>query len=216
MIQHLLFDLDGTLVNSFSGITKSIQYAMEKLGKEIPSEESLIPCIGPPLITSFQHLLGLPFEEAEQAVLLYRERYGTKGKFELELYEGIPKTLQKLQQQGFILYVATSKPQVVAKEIIDHLGLTSNFSAIYGSMLDGQFKEKDTLLTHLLETEKMSPATAVMIGDRKFDMVGAVKNSITPLGVTYGFGSSTELIDSGASLLAHSPEEIITVLADKN
>lgn len=212
MTQYIFFDLDGTLVDSYPGITKSIQYAMQELGKDVPPAESLVPCIGPPLITSFTEMLGLSESEGEKAVDLYRERYNVKGMYELEIYEGIQETLQSLSDKGFTLFVATSKPQIVAQKIVEHCKLSHHFRKVYGAGLDGQHKEKDSLLAHLLETENIDPANAVMVGDRKFDMIGSVKNKLTPLGVTYGFGSAEELNNSGARFLAHSPGDILDIV----
>ncbi len=205
MFRTILFDLDGTLVNSQEGITKSIQYAMKELGKPIPSADQLLPCIGPPLIDSFQNILGLEYGLAVQAVDLYRQRYSKIGKFELSPYEGIKQLLMTLKERGYVLFVATSKPQPVATEIISQTGLSPFFNKVYGAYLDGRFNHKPELLQHLLEEEKLKKEHTLMVGDRKFDLLGAAANQIASLGVTYGFGSLSELQEHQPTYLAGSP-----------
>lgn len=212
MFDSILFDLDGTLVNSQEGITKSIQHAMKALDKPEPSHEDLLPCIGPPLIDSFQNILGLEYDLAVKAVDLYRERYGKIGKFELHPYEGIEDLLKELTNRGYKLFVATSKPQPVAIEIINHTGLASYFDKVYGAYLDGRYNHKTELLQHLLQEEGLSSQRTLMVGDRKFDLIGAAANEIPSLGVTYGFGSLDELKKHQANYIASSPGDIVTLL----
>lgn len=212
MFNTILFDLDGTLVNSQEGITKSIQHAMKELNKPVPSCQQLIPCIGPPLIDSFLDILGLEYDLAVQAVDLYRKRYDEAGKYELFAYDGIERMLETLNTSGYKLFVATSKPQPVAREIINHTGLTHYFDQVYGAQLDGRHKDKASLLKHLLEEEQLEESQTLMIGDRKFDILGASANQMASLGVTYGFGSLDELQEHKATYLAASPSDIAKFL----
>lgn len=212
MFRTILFDLDGTLVNSQEGITKSIQHAMKALDKPEPSHEQLLPCIGPPLIDSFQNILGLDYQLASQAVDLYRQRYGEIGKFELFPYEGIKELLETLNNLGYTLYVATSKPQPVALEIVNHTGLSCYFNKVYGACLDGRYNHKPELLNHLIEEEGLDKEQTLMVGDRKFDLIGASANNMSSLGVTYGFGSLDELQEHQATYIAHSPSDIASLL----
>jgi phosphoglycolate phosphatase len=140
---NLLFDLDGTLTDPFTGITKCISYALNMLDRKLPPGESLRWCIGPPLKDSFAKLLASDDDAlTERAVAFYRERFGTVGLFENEVYDGIPEVLEALQKNGHTLYVATSKPVVYAKRIIDHFGLHRYFKWIFGSELDGTRSDK--------------------------------------------------------------------------
>jgi phosphoglycolate phosphatase len=209
-----LFDLDGTLTDPKAGITRSVQYALGKLGRPIPEADELTWMIGPPLIAGFTELLG-GTEEAQDAVRFYRERYSDIGMFENEVYEGIPTLLQKLQGEGVRLYVATSKLHVFARRIIDHFELSRFFSEIYGSEPDNRNADKRDLIRHILDQERFDPARAIMIGDRKHDAIGAKANGIAMIGVTWGYGSRQELLDAGAACLVDTPdalEELILAL----
>jgi len=210
-----LFDLDGTLTNPKTGITRSVQYALERLGRPVPEADELTWMIGPPLVASLTKLLGSPAEVPE-AVRLYRERYGDVGLYENEVYAGIPDLLQSLQDKGVRPYVATSKLQVFARRILDHFELSRFFTGIYGAELDNRNADKRDLIRHILDQERFDPAQAVMIGDRKHDAIGAGANGIAAIGVTWGYGSRQELSDAGAACLADEPgalEEPILALA---
>jgi phosphoglycolate phosphatase len=211
-----LFDLDGTLTNPKAGITRSVQYALERLGRPILEADKLTWMIGPPLIAGFTKLLGGP-AEAPDAVRFYRERYSDIGLFENEVYEGIPGLLRDLQDKDVRLFVATSKPHVFARRILDHFDLSGFFAEIYGSELDNRNADKRDLIRHILDQERFGPARAVMIGDREHDAIGARANGIASIGVTWGYGSRTELLEAGAACLVDEPrglpEPIVTLTA---
>ena len=173
MKQYLLFDLDGTLTDPMVGITSSVQYALEKFGIHVKYLKDLIPFIGPPLDDSFQEFYGLSKEDAGKAVVYYREYFAPKGIFENEVYPGIPEMLSRLVEAGFTLIVATSKPAVFAKQILEHFGLSDYFSFVGGSELDGTRKRKAEVIGYILETCEIKPQDAIMIGDRKHDIEGA-------------------------------------------
>jgi phosphoglycolate phosphatase len=193
----IFFDLDGTLTNPKPGITRSIQYALSKLGQAVPHEDELTWCIGPPLHASLKTLTGSD-ELADRALLLYRERFAEIGLFENETYGGIEDTLAALAATRERMFVATSKPAIYASRIIDHFGLRRYFADVFGSELDGTRVDKGELLRYALGIAKVDPRTAVMIGDRSHDVVGARKNGMTAIGVTYGYGSEDELREAGA------------------
>jgi phosphoglycolate phosphatase len=207
----LFFDLDGTLTDPKPGITGSIQYALEKLGREVPSQDELAWCIGPPLRASFVMLLGGE-EYADRAVALYRERFGDVGLFENSVYPEIEGVLAKLSQSGFRMFVATSKPHVFAKRIVDHFGLDRHFQHVFGSELDGTRVHKADLLTYALEQTGTDPAQALMIGDRSHDVLGAKANRMDAIGVTYGYGSPEELLAAGARHLCATPRAVLDVI----
>jgi phosphoglycolate phosphatase len=207
----LFFDLDGTLTDPKPGITASIQYALQKLDREVPSQDELVWCIGPPLRASFVTLLGGD-ELADRAVALYRERFGDVGLFENSVYPDIAGVLALLTQPSRRMFVATSKPHVFAKRIIDHFGLAGHFEHVFGSELDGTRVHKADLLAYALEQTGVDASRALMIGDRSHDVNGAKANGMDAIGVTYGYGSREELITAGARHLCVSPRAIWDVV----
>jgi phosphoglycolate phosphatase len=209
----LFFDLDGTLTDPKPGITGSIQYALGKLGRPVPSQHELAWCIGPPLRASFVTLLGGE-DHADRAVTLYRERFGDVGLFENSVYPEIEPVLAKLSQSGFRMFVATSKPHVFARRIIDHFDLAHHFEHVFGSELDGTRVHKADLLSFALEQTGVDASRSLMIGDRSHDVLGAKANGMDAIGVTYGYGSREELIAAGARHLCVSPRAILDVILD--
>ena len=210
----LLFDLDGTLTDSVEGITRSIQYALKKLRKPAPDPEDLHWCIGPPLIESLKRLLGdTGSGQVQEALIIYRERFSKIGKFENKVYDGIPEALSLLNEKGFSLFVATSKPTVYAIDIIKYFDLAPYFNRVYGSELNGDLVDKTELIDHIISNEGIDKNRVVMIGDRSHDMIGAKNNGLASIGVTYGYGTREELLDSGADQLASSPSDILNILS---
>jgi phosphoglycolate phosphatase len=207
----LFFDLDGTLTDPKPGITASIQYALQKLDREVPSQDELVWCIGPPLRASFVTLLGGD-ELADRAVALYRERFGDVGLFENSVYPDIAHVLALLAQPSRRMFVATSKPHVFAKRIIDHFGLAGHFEHVFGSELDGTRVHKADLLAYALKQTGVDPSQALMIGDRSHDVAGAKANDMDAVGVTYGYGSREELLAAGARHLCASPRAVLDLI----
>ena len=206
---HILFDLDGTLTDPKFGITRCIQYALVKLGEPVPNIDDLLWCIGPPLQDNFAQLLTEPTDDSiQQAMACYRERFATIGMFENEVYAGIPDVLGALQQEGYHLCVATSKPRVYAFDILNHFNLAPYFEEIFGSELDGRLRQKADLIAHILETKRIGRYHCIMVGDRKHDILGAQANHVPTIGVTYGYGSRAELQQAGAGTLIDAPEEL--------
>ncbi|MGV7214987.1 HAD family hydrolase [Bradyrhizobium sp. UFLA05-112] len=210
----IYFDLDGTLTDPKPGITRSIQYALERLGQHVPSEDDLTWCIGPPLHASLKKLTGTD-ELADRALLLYRERFADIGLFENEAYSGIEETLSALSATGARMFVATSKPAVYATRIVDHFGLKRYFEQVFGSELDGTRVDKGDLLAYALDTARVDPQTAVMIGDRSHDVVGARRNGMTSIGVLYGYGSEAELREAGAHHICAAHPELLAHCATR-
>jgi phosphoglycolate phosphatase len=207
-MQNIYFDLDGTLTDPKPGITRSIQYALRKLDREVPSEDELTWCIGPPLRASFVTLLG-DDGLADRGLALYRERFADIGLYENAVYPDIAHVLTALAQPGRRLFVATSKPAVYAKRIVEHFGLARHFATVFGSELDGTRVHKDELLAYAIEIAGTDPAQSIMIGDRSHDIVGARQNGMDAIGVTYGYGSPEELIAAGASHICATARAIL-------
>lgn len=199
MIQTILFDLDGTLIDPAAGITSSIQHALAKLDQPVLPRSELLQYIGPPLRQSFATLLHTTDPaQVEQAMTLYRERYATGGLLECELYPGVPALLAQLQERPARLFLATAKPHEYARHILAHIGLAHFFAGVYGSELDGRRENKGDLLAYLLAQEGLNAAATVMVGDRAHDIQAAQRNGIRSVGVTYGYGSAAELQAAGA------------------
>ncbi|WP_336056310.1 HAD-IA family hydrolase [Nitratireductor sp. CH_MIT9313-5] len=206
----VLFDLDGTLTNPFTGITNCIAYALERMGEAVPDPATLDWCIGPPLWDSFRVLLSNPDEgRVNDAVAIYRERYGEVGKFENELIEGVPEALEAIAgEQDLPFFVATSKLERYSEHIIDHFDLRRFFRTVHGSQHDGTNAHKPELLAHILKTENLSASQTVMIGDRKHDIIGAKANNVRSIGVLWGFGAREELEEAGADIIVEKSAQL--------
>jgi phosphoglycolate phosphatase len=205
----IYFDLDGTLTDPKPGITRSIQYALQRLDHPtMPTEDELTWCIGPPLRASFVRLLGAE-TSADLAVSYYRERFSDIGLYENGVYDGIGEVLTSLCASGHRLFVATSKPHVFAERIIDHFGLRDHFERVFGSELDGTRVDKSHLLEYALKQASVDPSKTLMIGDRSHDMVGAVNNGMKGIGVLYGYGSQDELLAAGAHHVCAAPGAVL-------
>jgi phosphoglycolate phosphatase len=214
---ELLFDLDGTLTDPVSGITRSMQHALGTLGRPVPDTAALACHIGPPLRASFAQLLGS--DDAAliaQAVALYRQRFSEIGLYENSVYPAVPRALAALVEAGHRLWVVTSKPHVYARRIIEHFGLRGWFTDIYGSELDGRNTEKVDLIRVVLDNERLAPAQTWMIGDRDLDVRGGRQNGTHTAGVLWGYGSEAELRAAGPDLLLDRIEGLLQHLSARN
>jgi phosphoglycolate phosphatase len=208
MVDTVLFDLDGTLTDSFEGIANSIIYALGKLGLPLPSREALVPFMGPPLRVGLRRL-GVAGEDMERAVVLYREYYAEKGLFENAVYPGMPETLETLKTGGKRLAVATSKAAKYAVVILEHFGLLPYFEFVAGAEMDGSRSHKTEVIRHALETLGANPASTVMVGDRDNDIIGARDAGLRAVAVLYGYGPREELEAAGADVFAMTPKDIL-------
>lgn len=188
------------------GITSSIQHALRSLELEVPPAQELTWCIGPPLIDSLRQLAGVAL--APQALVFYRERFGDVGLFENSLYPGIPELLNALVEAGLQLHVASSKPAIFVERIVEHFQLRGYFTEIFGAELDGTRGDKSELLSYALRVTGAHAAQSTMVGDRRYDIVGAKDNAMASVGVCYGYGSREELQAAGAQVIVDCPEEI--------
>lgn len=205
----VFFDLDGTLTDPHTGIRRCIEHALVRLGVDL-GDDDFRWCIGPPLLESFATLVG-PSRAAE-ALALYRERFSTLGWKENSPYAGIDVALSRLAEAGLTLFVATSKPHVYADRILQHFELSRFFRRTYGAELDGTRADKTTLLGYALHRQSLD--TAIMIGDRKHDLIGARANGMRAVAVSYGYGSIQELRAAGAETILDSPQAIADFLID--
>lgn len=213
MYEIILFDLDGTLTDPKIGITSSVQYALQKMGIVADDIEELTPFIGPPLLNSFKEFYQMSDEEAKQAIVYYRERFTVKGLYENQVYLGMKELLDNLQQQGKILIVATSKPTEFSVKILEHFNLFQYFTAIIGSNLDGTRTDKGDVIEYALTNKNLAERSKiVMVGDRKYDIIGAKKNGIDAIAVTYGYGSYDELAAAKPDYIVSSVKDLSTLL----
>lgn len=204
--KNILFDLDGTITDPALGITNSVMYALEKYGIKVKERSELYKFIGPPLAGSFSEYFGFSKEEDVRAVEIFREYFSEKGLFENKVYPGIEKMLAKLKNSGAKIYLATSKPEVFAEQILEHFNLDKYFTAISGSELNGNRVEKEAVIEYVLKNYNID--NAVMVGDRSFDIIGAKKNGMDSVGVLYGYGTKEELAEAGADYIAENVEKL--------
>lgn len=207
--KYILLDLDGTLTDPAIGITNSIMYALEKFGIRVNDRSELYSFIGPPLQESFMRFFGFSEADAVRAVEYYREYYRDKGIFENLVYDGVEDLLQLLKEKGRTVILATSKPELFARQILEHFDLAEYFDFVAGSELDGRRVHKDEVVRYALDACKISDlAKAIMIGDREYDIIGARKIGIKSLGVLYGYGDRKELEVAGADYILDTVAEL--------
>lgn len=215
MYQAVLFDLDGTLTDSGIGITNSVIYALGKFGIHVSDRTGLYSFIGPPLVESFERHYGFDHQQAEQAVSYYREYFSRKGIYENRPYDGIKELLADLRDSGKVLLVATSKLEKFAGEVLKHFGMYDYFDAVAGSSVDGTRMKKGEIITYALESAGVDEReSAIMVGDREHDILGAKEAGIDSLGVLYGYGSREELVMAGADFLAENVGAVAEILGD--
>ena len=192
MYKYVLFDLDGTLTDSAPGIKNSVIYALDKFGIKATHEE--LDCfIGPPLVDSFMEYYGFSKEDADKAVVFYREYFSEKGIFQNEVYEGVPEVLAELKNSGAKLALATSKPKPFADRILKHFDLEKYFDVVCGATFDGNLSKKGDIVRLALEELGANKDESILVGDRKHDVYGAHENGIPCLAVLYGYGDRQEL-----------------------
>lgn len=210
MRKTVLFDLDGTLTDSGEGIINCAILALEHFGLPIPPREAMRVFVGPPLHESFiKH--GVPADKAEEAIRIYRSRYIPIGKFENTPYPGIRELLETLKTEGYKLYVATSKPEKMSVEILEHFDLAKYFDRICGASMDTSRSSKEAVIEYLIQQNGKSD-NMVMVGDTKFDVIGAKTHGIPTIGVSWGYGEVADMIDAGAAAIAHSMTELLQLL----
>ena len=206
----ILFDLDGTLTDSAEGIINCAALALEHFGLPVPDREAMRVIVGPPLRASLMGY-GVKPEDVDEAMTVFRARYLTVGKFENRPYDGIREMLAALKAQGHRLYVATSKPEAQAVEILEHFDLRQYFDIVAGASLDESRATKADVIAYL--KAQAGPMTqSVMVGDTTFDITGAAAHGIPGIGVSWGYGSAEDMAAAGAIAIAHSPAELFDLL----
>jgi phosphoglycolate phosphatase len=203
----VLLDLDGTLTDSAPGILACLRHALAGMDRDLPPDADLRPHLGPPLRVTFTEHFAMSDDEAERAIDLYRERYHDVGLFENAVYPGIEEMLESLGA-GSTLAVATSKPTVSARRILEHFGLLDRFAVVAGADLAGARESKADVVGHALELLGAGPVGTVMVGDRRHDVIGAAAHGVPTVGVLWGYGDAAELGEAGAAALADRPQDV--------
>lgn len=212
MKKTILFDLDGTLTDSGEGIINCVIYALERFGLPVPPRESLRYFVGPPLHESFIKQ-GVPTERAEEAVAVYRERYIPIGKFENTPYPGVRELLETLKSEGHTLFVATSKPEQMSIDILEHFDLAKYFDRICGATMDTSRTNKEAVIEYLIQCNGKT-GNMVMVGDTKFDVIGAKAHGIPTIGVSWGYGQVSDMQEAGAAVIVDTMEGLLSALRD--
>ena len=206
-LRHLFLDLDGTLVDPFDGITRSLQHALLAVGRPTPPQADLAVHIGPPLSNAFRALLGTDDEATIRAAIeSYRSRYATIGILENRVYPGIPEALRVLRGNSVALHLVTSKPGVYAARVLEHAGLAPLFASVHGPGLDEIHLQKGALVRRALDLGAIQPASVALAGDRRVDLDAAAEHGVFSVGVMWGYGTRDEL--RTADSIVHSPSEL--------
>ena len=210
MEKTILFDLDGTLTDSGEGIINCAILALEHFGLPIPSREEMRVFGGPPLHESFMKH-GVPADQTDEAIRIYRSRYIPIGKFENIPYPGIRELLEALKAEGHKLYVATSKPEQMSVEILEHFDLAKYFDRICGASMDTSRSSKEAVIAYLLQQNGRAD-NMIMVGDTKFDILGAKAHGIPAIGVSWGYGEVSDMVDAGAAGIADNTQQLKEML----
>lgn len=210
-MKSILFDLDGTLTDSGEGIMNCAVFALAHFGIPAPTEAELRTFVGPPLTETFARF-GVPKDQLEEAVRVYRSRYLPVGKFENHPYPGIRELLEKLKNDGHTLFVATSKPENTSIEILEHFGMVHYFEKICGASTDFSRNSKEAVIAYLLDSCG-ARENAVMVGDTAYDVIGAKAHGIPTIGVSWGYGLVEDMENAGAAAIAHTMDELYKYLS---
>lgn len=213
--KYIVFDLDGTLTDPYEGITNSIKYAMQSMGREIPEGCDLALFIGPPLYYSFEHFTGLDKDEAVRAVDEYRVYYKSRGIYENVIYDGISHLLARIRAEGGMALLGTSKPQQFAEEVLRHVDIMQYFNAVSGADMSEAHSSKEEIIRRALRLAGIPESefgSCLMVGDRKYDIEGARLCGIASAGVLWGYGDMRELKDEGATFVVGSVGELEKVI----
>ncbi len=213
-IRNVLFDLDGTLVDSSRTIGMSIDFALEALAVENARGKPIETVIGRPLLDIFRNEFGMSETQAYQAIEIYRDHYDSLNQEGTDVYENVRDVLPMLRAAGYRLFVATVKPAPIADKVLTDLELRLHFDGISGSSLDSTRRDKSSIIGHALETFGLDPLRSVMIGDRDQDILGARDHGMPAIGVTYGFGSREELHAAAPDHLIDHSKQIIDLLVN--
>lgn len=216
MVTSVFFDMDGTISDSFEGVSGGILYALEHLNVPAPTREELKSFMGPPLFDEFKRRFCMDDDTAHEAVRLYREYYPRKGIFEQHPNEGAGELLKLLNERGITVCLATSKPQLYSEIILKNFGFEKYFDEIVGATFDGKISAKKDIIALALQKTRTLPENALMVGDRRFDVDGAHACGVRCAGVLCGYGSREELEECGADFIAEKLLDIAKIVTESN
>lgn len=217
MYKYILFDLDGTLTDPGLGITNSVMYALKKFNIDVEERASLYKFIGPPLMDSFKMFYGFSEEDSELGVKYYREYFKERGLYENEVYDGIEELLKALKDQNKSLIIATSKPEEFAVEIVKHFHLDQYFDFVAGATMDSSRSKKADVIEYAIKNCNITDlSSAIMIGDREHDILGAKQVGLDSIGVLFGYGNYSELEAAGATHIVEKPTDILQIVAGED
>ena len=217
MYKYILFDLDGTLTDPGLGITNSVMYALKKFNIDVEERASLYKFIGPPLMDSFKMFYGFSEEDSELGVKYYREYFKERGLYENEVYDGIEELLKALKDQNKSLIIATSKPDEFAVEIVKHFHLDQYFDFVAGATMDSSRSKKADVIEYAIKNCNITDlSSAIMIGDREHDILGAKQVGLDSIGVLFGYGNYAELEAAGATHIVEKPADILQIVAGED
>jgi len=211
-IQNVLFDLDGTLVDSSETIRSSLEHALERMGGRLSAGSPVEQLIGRPLLDIFQGDFAMTAEQAQEAIDHYREYYDTLNQAGTRIYSQIPELLSRLQTAGYRLFVATVKPTPIAEKVLSDVRLSTYFEGVAGASLGPERRDKTRIIAHALEKFELDVKQTLMIGDRRQDIAGARENGLPAIGVAYGFGSREELVSAKPVRIIERSGEIAAML----
>ena len=214
MAKAIIFDFDGTVCDTGEGIKKSAAFALNSIGIETPDIDELGYFIGPPLLVTFQEKFGKTPQEADELVKKFRERYSEIGLFESHLYDGIHDLLKSLRNDGFKLGIASSKPQLFIEKLLSHFGIADMFDCVCGVTFQADCESKPSIIARCAKELGTAPADIIMVGDTQYDIDGAKENELRSIGVTWGYGTKFELIESGADFILDAPQDVEAVALD--
>lgn len=210
--KNILFDLDGTLTDPYSGITNSVKYALGKFNILENDENKLKLFIGPPLDTSFMEYYSFDKNKSKIAIDYYREYFSKKGIYENKLYDNVENLLKNITIKNKNTILATSKPKKFALEILDYFKIGKYFKEVVGSNLDGTLSEKGEIIKYIIEKNSFNKIETIMIGDRKYDIIGAHMNNIDSIAVMYGYGSKEELEEAKPTYFCEEVMDILKIV----
>jgi phosphoglycolate phosphatase len=213
-IENLLFDLDGTLVDSSKTISASIDFALRRMGFDLRMDSSVEAVIGASLFDIFRNQFEMSDEQAYVAIDLYREHYDSLNQAGTRVYENIPDVLPRLKKAGYRLFIATVKPTQIAEKVLSDLDLRGWFDGVAGSSMDSERRDKSSIIAYALRKFDLDPLHSIMIGDRDQDITGARDNGMPAIAVTYGFGSREELVSARPDHVVERSEEIVSLLVN--
>jgi len=214
MSKAVLFDLDGTIIDSSEGITKAVLYTLKHYGIEENDSEKLKAFIGPPLSQSFMKYYGFSLERADEAIHVYREYYNVDGIFQCSLYKGVEACLKRLKDNNNWIAIASSKPEIACRRILEYHNILQYFDEVSGASMDRSVEGKEEVIEQLFKRwPNIDKSDMVLVGDTIFDIMGANAKGIKSIAVSFGFGNVDDMVKEGALSVCNHMDELAEMIA---